>query len=469
MAAHLQIPSSSPSSCKSSIALLPKIQINIIGFPATSTACLSRSLGFASISVNGSLRMDSDQNSQPIVFSSSCLRRTLSADMASEKWKSQSGLKKSASVENFRYQEDDEDNGGPGFGSGSGAFDEIWSSIQGEQWDKKKEEETEKPRSQTDIWSSILSQKTVNDQDANNTGETLPPPYIHPLMKRSSSLSEKSLEVCTESLGSETGSDIFSPDPDSDSGQEEFKDVIVEATKETEPPLQQEAKVVAVKTKGSVAGGGSPTRSFPPPLPSLSNGGDGSNVQMRSHRENGRLVLEAVSVPSNNCFKAKRHDGRLLLTFSDRHVSDSDVADVDTERDEFEHDDVIEQESDAEEEDDDVAYGTHKFLGLTKSINSDTWQRRLNRVVNTLEDDDDDCYVKSTAAAMDRGVNPYVYSWRSMPGPGPIVMETQLGDDEEGKRAGKVDEEVIPLYLRGCNLQQPRRPVLMWEAHCIAT
>ncbi|TQD91086.1 hypothetical protein C1H46_023320 [Malus baccata] len=36
---------------------------------------------------------------------------------------------------------------------------------------------------------------------------------------------------------------------------------------------------------------------------------------MRTHRDNGRLVLEAVSIPSPNNFRAERHDGRLVLTF----------------------------------------------------------------------------------------------------------------------------------------------------------
>ncbi|KAF2300385.1 hypothetical protein GH714_012692 [Hevea brasiliensis] len=90
--------------------------------------------------------------------------------------------------------EEEYDNGRQKVTEPRGQF-EIWSSIQ---QDKKNKEELEKP-GQFDIWSSILSQKAHEDN------KNLPPPYIHPLVKRSaSSLSEKSLEICTESLGSET-------------------------------------------------------------------------------------------------------------------------------------------------------------------------------------------------------------------------------------------------------------------------
>lgn len=82
-------------------------------------------------------------------------------------------------------------------------IENIWSAIQ-----KDKNKESEKAGA-FDIWSSIVSQKT--NEDASKSSSSLPPPYVHPLVKRSqSSLSEKSLEICTENLGSETGSDGLS-------------------------------------------------------------------------------------------------------------------------------------------------------------------------------------------------------------------------------------------------------------------
>jgi len=63
-----------------------------------------------------------------------------------------------------------------------------------------------KVASELDIWSSILTQKNKDE-----ASQSKPPPYIHPLVKSSKNyLSENSLKICTESLGSETGSDGFS-------------------------------------------------------------------------------------------------------------------------------------------------------------------------------------------------------------------------------------------------------------------
>ena len=76
-------------------------------------------------------------------------------------------------------------------------------------------------------------------------------------------------------------------------------------------------------------------RSFPPPLPSL---------HMRSHRDNGRLFLQAVSVPSQNNFCAQRENGRLVLTFADVEVAEEE------EEEEEEFDEAEEVESVIEEE-----------------------------------------------------------------------------------------------------------------------
>lgn len=102
---------------------------------------------------------------------------------------------------------------------------DIWSSIQEEV--AKKKELDHQNQGQFDIWSSIIHQKSQEITD----NKPLPPPYIHPLVKRSaSSLSEKSLEICTESLGSETGSEGFSSYPASESGDDD---------KETEQEQQE--------------------------------------------------------------------------------------------------------------------------------------------------------------------------------------------------------------------------------------
>ena len=145
-----------------------------------------------------------------------------------------------------------------------------------------------------DIWSSILTQKNKDE-----ASQSKPPPYIHPLVKNFKNyLSEKSLEICTEILGSETGSDGFY------SSYTSFED---NNSKDGE---KLKEKVNMVKKP----------RCFPPPLPSLfsqSQHGQSQPLKMRPHRDNGRLFLflEVVSVPSHN-FLAKRQNGRLILTFA---------------------------------------------------------------------------------------------------------------------------------------------------------
>lgn len=54
---------------------------------------------------------------------------------------------------------------------------------------------------------------------------------------------------------------------------------------------------------------------------------------MHSHRQNGRLVLEAVSSPSTKKLQAHRQDGHLRLTFIQppkrkQHVQQSDRSSV---------------------------------------------------------------------------------------------------------------------------------------------
>ncbi|KAE8720765.1 Mitochondrial Rho GTPase [Hibiscus syriacus] len=143
--------------------------------------------------------------------------------------------------------------------------------------------------------------------------------YVHPLVKRSTSmLTERSLEMCTESLGSETGSEV----------SESIDDIsllslenVVYNSKPRESPRRIKASRV---------------NSFPPPLTSIS----GSNgVKVKSHREGGRLVLEAVTIPPcNSYFHTERSEGRLRLSlfkdvdantmFEDNAVEEKDQEEV---------------------------------------------------------------------------------------------------------------------------------------------
>ncbi|KAI3676521.1 hypothetical protein L1987_86131 [Smallanthus sonchifolius] len=119
--------------------------------------------------------------------------------------------------------------------------------------------------------------------------------YVHPMVKRSASaLSTKSLEMCTESLGSETGSE---------SG-DEFCAISVEERERLRGVQISKCRDFGRKTRRS---------EFPPPLTSIS-GSDGG-VKVRHHREGGRLVIKAES--TYNCgtsFEAERTNGRLKLS-----------------------------------------------------------------------------------------------------------------------------------------------------------
>jgi DnaJ family protein C protein 8 len=301
------------------------------------------------------------------------LRRTLSADMSSKKWFPQNGnsnsIKKNSSSENLfqlhpnnSFSSSDEDDEFKETKMIDEAEDEaererleIWSSIQ-----KNKKEEQQKGGS-FDTWSSLMALKT-NDEISKSL-----PPYIHPLAKRTkSSLSRKSLEICTESLGSETGSDglVFSYPPSESPGSETSSNGLLssyplsqiedikeqqhqqeqeEEKKEDEDEEEKEEVLEVTRFNyGGVAATPkkSPPRSFPPPLPSLSRQ-DGPSLHMRPHRDNGRLVLEAVSLPSLNNFSVQRQDGRLVLTFANQNEE------VD-ENDEKENDGVGEMEEEFE-------------------------------------------------------------------------------------------------------------------------
>ncbi|CAL5437000.1 unnamed protein product [Camellia sinensis] len=120
--------------------------------------------------------------------------------------------------------------------------------------------------------------------------------YVHPLVKLSSStLSNKSLEMCTESLGSETGSDI----------SERSDEITSLSLKSENTHLTERSKAEKFSKKLTSSA------SFPPPLTSIS-GSD--NVRVRPCREGGRLVLKAVTVaPSSTFFQTERVNGRLRL------------------------------------------------------------------------------------------------------------------------------------------------------------
>ena len=119
-------------------------------------------------------------------------------------------------------------------------------------------------------------------------------------------MSEKSLEMCTESLGSETGA--FFPE----------SSLYFPTTTTTAASTTINTTTVATDNNSNNNNNKRPwcssTRGyeFPPPLTTMR----GSNsLQVRPYREDGRLVIEAVSAPpTNSCLKVERSDGRLRLS-----------------------------------------------------------------------------------------------------------------------------------------------------------
>ncbi|XP_023006206.1 protein FANTASTIC FOUR 3-like [Cucurbita maxima] len=126
--------------------------------------------------------------------------------------------------------------------------------------------------------------------------------YVHPLAKRFNltGLSEKSLELCTENLGNETGIDIientiFSPETGGEDLQTKWG-------------------------KKSHSFSHSNSHEFPPPLTTIR---ETESFRVMPHREEGRLIISAVITPARSpCFQAERSGGRLRLCFVETEESE---------------------------------------------------------------------------------------------------------------------------------------------------
>ncbi|KAL0912153.1 hypothetical protein M5K25_018107 [Dendrobium thyrsiflorum] len=207
-------------------------------------------------------------------------------------------------------------------------------------------EEKEEEKQRFDIWNSIQTNRE-------NMNSATPPTYIHPLVRRYSILmSQKSLETCTENLGSETGSDEFSSGDELDSFSCETENEEEEAEEEEEFDCREIEKrdVFNVNYHCSI-GRRSPLRSFPPPLPSISRR-DGPCFKMQPHRRDGRLIVQAVPVPSVNYLHAERRGGRLLLSFVDTSSSTNSpvITSIEKSQQNKEEDEETMKETEEEEE-----------------------------------------------------------------------------------------------------------------------
>ncbi|CAN4099043.1 unnamed protein product [Withania somnifera] len=440
------------------------------------------------VSILGS---DSDKRNK----AAASIRRTLSADMSSKKWLSENGfspMKKTASSKELAVL----------------GQDDVWSSIQ-----------NNKEPTSLDVWSSILTQK-------NEESSTLPPPYVHPLLKKSSSsLTKKSLEICTESLGSETGSEIsLSSYPPSDT--DEDKDDHTKKQKEELIPQSFEGfPVVKFNHNKKIS---SPPKSFPPPISSLV-AEDKPSVHMQSRRQDGRLILEAVSVPPQNHFRAQRVDGRLLLTLittsSEVEAEDiyQEVAEFEKVFDDIDHDydddDGDDDNDDEAEEKGNATKGMQivleqkprlsngrmnvntstlmmkQLMGLQKKNHHLTWPNKFNKAIKLIEVEDEITPIPQTLTQISQLItspnppkaasfNAYDYFWKKNPTVTTIINSyndnstaptangtTKIASYEQQDlvlmRGNKGNINYLAPLLKGCKEQ--RRSLLIWEPYCIAT
>ncbi|XP_057538832.1 protein FANTASTIC FOUR 3-like [Amaranthus tricolor] len=176
-------------------------------------------------------------------------------------------------------------------------------------------------------WSEIESLSTIK-HDKNQEI------YVHPLHKNSSfKLSEKSLEMCTESLGNETGCSsmdnsffLFPLSSSSDQKMSQNSSLFSSSITTIDQKASQKKKKkeeLPLLTK----------ENFPPPLTTR----NGENlIKIRSHREQGRLVIEAInSPPKRSYMQSERIIGRLKLSLTKdyylNYCSEIDVINKDEE------------------------------------------------------------------------------------------------------------------------------------------
>ncbi|XP_022872272.1 protein FAF-like, chloroplastic [Olea europaea var. sylvestris] len=420
------------------------------------------------------------------------LRITLSADMSSKKWLAKNGF--FFSIEKISSPSDQE------LGNQSDGEEECRI--------EKDDLRVGKP-SALDVWGSILSKKSEDSAK-------IPEPYIHPLVKRSaSSLSEKSLEICTESLGSETGSGCFSSYPASEisDADEEKEDQEYEQKQQQQQQVKESNSFEdfhVVKYKNS------PPRPFPPPIPSIA---DGNSIQIQSHRRNGRLILEAVSVPPRNNFHVQRHNGRLVLTLIKTPISPEQHSGMVEENNvqEFDEvfDDMEEIDQDVEEKINDGGYEEAdeervKQISVAKGLEFVIYQNsrslpiggtmkklmRLanknpkwsNKIVNLKEVEELPIpqSLPPRPARVPRLIPPppplatsfnsYQYFWRSKTNPQSSLFKNNSYQANGAKtyhqqnmvlvKGNTNDEYFLPLSW---SCKKPGRSMLIWEHNCVAT
>ncbi|KAG7551216.1 The fantastic four family [Arabidopsis thaliana x Arabidopsis arenosa] len=205
-------------------------------------------------------------------------------------------------------------------------------------------------------WSSLQS---LSSGSSSSSTKTTSSEKEKTYVQRPSScraLSDQSLALCTENLGSESGSDVTDID-DLFSLDVQTKN-LGETTTETRTVKSRKRNL-------------SPS-DLPPPLTTMRGF---QCIQMRPHREDGRLVMTATKAPPRNgCFQADRSNGRLRLSI----LKDSDeFVENEEETIEPEETEEYEEEEEDEEEDDDEVIGIENVQMSRRCVQGDRENRGL--------------------------------------------------------------------------------------------
>lgn len=352
------------------------------------------------------------------------------------------------------------------------------------------EEEEDRPW-QADVWKAIQATKAA--------AEPLLPPYVHPLVRRSSSsMSQRSLNTCTERLGSETGSDDFSDflddleldlssEAEKEHGEEEEEEAELDADdytdQETEAPPLREVNYHRSNGKRS------PERCFPPPLPSISSR-HAPCLHVRPRRCDGRLVLNAVHAPCLNYLRAQREDGRLLLSFIG---APTDAAKTNTDQNQLEESEAVEEpeEEEEEEEEEEVEVfdrGTVVEFKVSQQQSGTGGAVKVLRssiVINKFVGGGK-CEGKKDTGQMQSNIaeSPHASTPRRAPATtsataaAAVVVTSTLSATGDGRgqlpednkllfTSKKRDREEMLRSMRRCS--ELRMPLFIWDPCCIAT
>uniref|UniRef100_A0A0C9S5L5 TSA: Wollemia nobilis Ref_Wollemi_Transcript_18852_2051 transcribed RNA sequence n=1 Tax=Wollemia nobilis TaxID=56998 RepID=A0A0C9S5L5_9CONI len=165
-------------------------------------------------------------------------------------------------------------------------------------------------------------------ENARSSWDMAPPKAYVPLARSRSSLSNDSLQRCTEGLGCESCDGLTDSAPSSESSSVILDDYLsVDEEEEEAEDEEEEISFFDVNEEKNLEEEEGELnlqtslrpRSFPPPLPSLSAS---SASHMRSFKKDGRFVLQSVKVPSQNYLHSFREGGRLKMQLVNRPEED---------------------------------------------------------------------------------------------------------------------------------------------------